>query len=99
MRIPKSLLYTFLVSLLGSAFFSFSLAEYTVQLDLNDKKVYLISGTAKISVDNVDQYFSGGVSTGILAEETETKIITGGDNPFSGNQPNFGPNVLKELES
>jgi hypothetical protein len=41
-----------------SAFFSVSLAEYQVQLDLPNKKVYLVSGATKISVDNVDFYFS-----------------------------------------
>jgi hypothetical protein len=41
-----------------SAFFSFSMADYQVQLDLSNKKVYLVSGTTKISVENADFYFS-----------------------------------------
>jgi hypothetical protein len=41
-----------------SVFFSFSSADYQVQLDLTNKKVYLISGTTKVSVENVNLYFS-----------------------------------------
>ena len=49
-----------------SAFSSFSFAEYEVSLDLTDKKIYLTSGEVKISVDNVEQYFSS-ISTGNVA--------------------------------
>jgi hypothetical protein len=40
---------------LVSAFSSFSFAEYEVKLDLTDKKVYVISGDTKISVDTVGE--------------------------------------------
>jgi hypothetical protein len=60
----KIQLFSFLTPfvVLVSAFSSFSLAEYEVKLDLTDKKVYLLSGTTKISVENVGDYFSGAVS-------------------------------------
>ncbi|MDR2189706.1 MAG: hypothetical protein LBP53_00455 [Candidatus Peribacteria bacterium] len=54
-----------------------------------------MSGTTKISVDNVQQYFSGEVITGIIKEEI--KVITGNDNPFSGNSVKFGAYVRSEL--
>ena len=52
-----------IVFIFGLLVFSFHLlpviAEYEVILDPVDKKVYLVSGDTKISVDNVNEYFSG----------------------------------------
>ncbi|MDR0860354.1 MAG: hypothetical protein LBO09_05270 [Candidatus Peribacteria bacterium] len=38
---------------------AFSLAEYEIKLDTEDKKVYIVSGDTKISLENVADYFSG----------------------------------------
>jgi hypothetical protein len=42
----------------GAIFFAIGQAEYEVKLDTIDKKVYLVSGDTKISVENVSGYFS-----------------------------------------
>ena len=52
------LLSTFAFSLLPFTFHLSPVAAYEIKLDLTEKKVYLISGSTQISVDNVEQYFS-----------------------------------------
>jgi hypothetical protein len=58
MYVSKILFVVSAFMVVVSAFFSFSLADYQVQLDLPNKKVYLISGATRVSVDNVELYFS-----------------------------------------
>ncbi|MDR0369796.1 MAG: hypothetical protein LBH96_04770 [Candidatus Peribacteria bacterium] len=68
-----------------------SLAEYEVQLNLSDKKVYLVSGEQNISVDDVNQYFSGSLI------DLGSVISSGTQNTGIQILPVFSGSVYQEL--
>lgn len=82
----------FLASFFAFSFFStFSFAEYKIELNLSEKKVYIVSGEQNISVDNVDQYFSGSlVNSG-------SESSSGSQNTGSQILPAFSGSVYQEL--
>ncbi|MDR2540698.1 MAG: hypothetical protein LBD11_02720 [Candidatus Peribacteria bacterium] len=89
-------MYKTKISLTAFTFFlgisAFSLAEYEIKLDTEDKKVYIVSDDTQISLENVADYFSGTLA--------DTGSTTGsGTNQPANPAPAFSGSVLKELGS